>query len=628
MFHSSGKNVFVYGLEGSDLIKNVCSLLRTNRPTIALRKPTPFIMRLSVEDKYSTTVVWLIFVVLIFIRWQYLNWNSPTVSGTLTWDVFGYYLYLPGEFIYHDVAELKWLKGIVEMYRPTSDLYQVCALPNGHFAMKYLLGMSILYSPFFFLGHLAAGWLGYPQDGFSAPYQLAICMGALLYALLGLMILRRVLRRFFSDGIAAITLLLVALTTNYPQYVSRDSGQTHGFLFAMYALVLWNIVRWCENPSGRRAFWLGLLIGLSCITRPTEGVMLFLALLWRTTSEGQEHSIGWLLWHRYRPQLWLALAGGFLGILPQLLYWKRVTDHWIFDVGSSWRFLTPHWQVLFGEEKGWFVYTPVTVLFVVGLFLMKGQPYRRAVRTFFILNTWIIIAWADWRYGASYSCRALLQGCAVLALPLGLVVERSARHKFRYLLALGGAFLTYANLFQIWQYNRAILHINDNNFAYYRAIFLDPNPTPLDMSLLDTREILRDTSDWTLRGATVSDSVYRGSTPARIWSKPLKEWSGYTAGQEHWLLVSAQVHLLTGAPGIHLITRLQEENNGKQTACRLETGISNMNAWNEVKYWFNVPAETGSGVLSIEIDANGKDDLEIKTVEVKMFGPRLVESKK
>jgi len=578
------------------------------------------------KQPFSLAVVWVVFAVLVFIRISYLQWDTPTVSSTLTWDALGYYLYLPGEFIYHDIGPLKWFKGIVETYQATGDLYQICPLPNGNFAMKYLMGLSILYAPFFFIGHWAAGWLGYPQDGFSVPYQLAVCLAALAYALLGLWVLRRVLLRFFSDQVTGIVVLLVALATNYPQYVSVDSGQTHCFLFTLYALVLWATLRWCDQPTATRALALGWLIGLSCIVRPTEGVMLFLALLWLLPSgKIAEQTVAQTLWKEHRPHLWAALAGGFLGILPQLVYWKRVTGHWVFDVGSSWRFLNPHWQVLFGAEKGWFVYTPVALLFVAGLFLMRGQPFRRSVTTFFILNTWIVIAWADWRYGATYSSRALLQGCAVLALPLGLVVQRCVQSRFRHIGAAIAVFLVGLNLFQIWQYNRTILHYNDNNFAYYRAIFLNPNPTPLDMSLLDTHEMLRNEADWTQGPMMVSDSIYHvhASHQPRIqvWSKSLPDWEGFKADEDHWLLVSTQVRSELGAFDTYLVTELQQGDRSKRTACRMQNGICERRQWNTIEYWFYVSAEFSQAQLTIGIETKGQQDIEVRNVNVKMYGP-------
>ena len=41
------------------------------------------------------------------------------------------------------------------------------------------------------LGHWAAGLTGYAQDGFSAPYQIAIAFGGLLYALGCLLMMAR-----------------------------------------------------------------------------------------------------------------------------------------------------------------------------------------------------------------------------------------------------------------------------------------------------------------------------------------------------------------------------------------------------------------------------------------------------
>jgi hypothetical protein len=78
-----------------------------------------------------------------------------------------------------------------------------------------------------------------------------------------------------------------------------------------------------------------------------------------------------------------------------LLYWKYASGHFIFDVGSKWYFLNPWFRVLFGFEKGWFVYTPITIFFVAGWWFMRNQPFKRSVVVFCTLNLWIIMAWSD-----------------------------------------------------------------------------------------------------------------------------------------------------------------------------------------------------------------------------------------
>src|SRR5947207_8981229 len=132
----------------------------------------------------------------------------------------------------------------------------------------------------------------------------------------------------------------------------------------------------------------------------------------------------WTFAKKHPLHFFSAIAGGITALLPQLIYWKEVTGSWIYKMGSKWDFLNPHWRVLFGWEKGWFIYTPVTILMVVGLFMLKKAEYKRAVIVFFILNIWIIIAWHDWRFGGSYSCRALTQSLAVMAIPLSALIER------------------------------------------------------------------------------------------------------------------------------------------------------------------------------------------------------------
>jgi hypothetical protein len=92
-------------------------------------------------------------------------------GNIISWDVFGYYLYLPFSFIYDDI-ELKneqrvW--DIINTYHNTATFYQSMKLENGVHIMKYSMGMAVLYAPFFFIGHIMAVFTNYPADGFSIP---------------------------------------------------------------------------------------------------------------------------------------------------------------------------------------------------------------------------------------------------------------------------------------------------------------------------------------------------------------------------------------------------------------------------------------------------------------------------
>ncbi|MEO6830768.1 MAG: glycosyltransferase family 39 protein, partial [Chitinophagaceae bacterium] len=412
------------------------------------------------------------------------------------WDAFGYYQYLPATFIYHDLKTWKWADDIDRKYNVTGGGgLPVVPLDNGNKVCKYFGGVAILQLPFFAMGHCIAGLAHYPQDGFSAPYQYSLAFGAILYSLLALVLLMLVLRRFFSDVVTAITLVLLTLASNFLQYSAVHSGLSHVWIFPLYALILYTTMKWHEAPKAGWALLTGLAIGIATICRPTEAIAIFIPIFWNYQSK-EARNAKWQMVRAHQSHVVLALIGGLIGILPQLLYWKYVTGSFVFDVGSKWTFLNPWFRVLFGFEKGWFIYTPVCVFFVLGFFFIRRYPFRLAVLAFCLLNIWIVISWDDWHYGASYSCRALVQSYPVFALPLAAFVQWTVSKKWFIAFLVLGAYLVGVNLFQVVQYNSTILHYDDNNALYYRHIYLNPSPSPLTMSLLDTQDWLSDENEF------------------------------------------------------------------------------------------------------------------------------------
>jgi len=433
----------------------------------------------------SLLSVLLTSAVLLWTRFEYSEYRGWSPVQVTRWDALGYYQYLPAVLIHGDIGRQAWLEGIDSTYDLSGgSIYQVTDLPNGNRATKYFCGIALMQAPFFAIGHMAAGLTGAPRDGFSPPYQWAIALSPLFYCIIALFLLRAVLLRYFSDAVTATTLLLTVLATNAIQYISVDNAQTHGYLFALYAAQLYATMRWHARPSLGSAVAVGGLAGLATVARPTEAVMLFIPLLWDTGTK-EAARVKWAMVRTHRCHLALAGAAGAVMLLPQLVYWKIVTGSWVYDVGSKWDFLSPHWRVLIGGEKGWFIYTPVTVLMVAGLFLMRGRPWRKSVLAYVILNTWIVIAWHDWHYGGSYSSRALAQGLAVLSLPFASLLEWASTTRWKWPVAGLCAYLLAVNLFQIKQYNNTVIHYDRMNFAAYRAVYLDANPTEEDRALLD-----------------------------------------------------------------------------------------------------------------------------------------------
>jgi len=426
---------------------------------------------------------------IVFFRFVY-----PPVN-ILSWDVFGYYLYLPARFIYHDVGmhDMGWVKGIFDKYQVSDSLYQVYAVSGDGWVIKYSMGLALLNAPAFFIANALAGILGYPADGFSLPYQYSFAISGLVWAIAGIFMFRKVLRLFFDELTSGILLILIVLGTNYFQLTAFDGMLTHNYLFTLYTFIVWFTIKWHRQPKASTATWLGLFLGLAILTRPSELVCLLIPLLWgihdkeSLADKWNTVSVHWK--HLFFLALTLVLAG-----LPQLMYWKSVTAHWLYysynNPGEGFEFFRPYTlQVLFSFRKGWLVYTPVMAAALAGFYFLyrRNKPLFPVIVLYFLVNMWVVSSWTCWWYaGGSYSQRTLLSSYVLLALPLGYLVDaaRKARTAVRIVLFASLSLMVILNIFQTWQWAHGILDKTRMTRAYYFAIFGKTSVPDADRSLL------------------------------------------------------------------------------------------------------------------------------------------------
>ena len=192
-------------------------------------------IKASESNRFSLLAIFIILSAIILVL------SVRPAKNTIKYDVFGYYLYLPTAFIYQDLGlkNKEVFEQLIDKYQSTPTFYQVNRGPKGYWMMKYSMGMAVLYSPAFLVGHLVALNSDYPADGFSIPYQKALLIYNILIALLGLLVLRKVLLRFFPDSIVAMVLILLYFGTNYFAYSTFYAEMPLLYLFTMYSLLLW-----------------------------------------------------------------------------------------------------------------------------------------------------------------------------------------------------------------------------------------------------------------------------------------------------------------------------------------------------------------------------------------------------
>ena len=141
--------------------------------------------------------------------WRVWHFNE----NQFIYDPANYYSYLPAYFNYNGSFEFNHI-GVQEFLGNN---------PLGGHMPKATYGMAFLYSPWYALGYKVALNTHSPMTGFSEPFATCIRWGSIFYGLLGLLLLRNLLVKFFSERTTTITLAIIFLGTSVFHYVLAQS---------------------------------------------------------------------------------------------------------------------------------------------------------------------------------------------------------------------------------------------------------------------------------------------------------------------------------------------------------------------------------------------------------------------
>lgn len=440
------------------------------------------------ELAWSKLILWLLLIIMTccFVglkKWAY----AETEKKLISWDVTSYYCYLPAAFIHNDVSLEFTKRGDDKSYETNQQFWYQTA-PNGSRVIKFGMGMSFLYAPFFFIAHAYAHLFGYEPNGFSTPYEFSIALSSLFYLFLGLLFLRKTLLLFYSELITALTLICVLLGTNLFYYSTLEPAMSHAYSFAVISAFVYYTIQWHSNPSLKKALFIGALFGLIVIIRPINIIVFLFPLLYNVVSwKSFLEKINFLLQNKKHILLMSFIA--LIVVSPQLIYWKYLTGDWFFYTyqNEHFYFKTPHiLKGLLSFRNGWLVYSPIMIFSLLGIaFLYKSnKKFFFPILLFFLLNIFICYSWWTWWYGGSFGSRPMIDSYALLAIPFALFFDSIyARSKiiFNSLICFL-LFFIYLNLFQTYQRSIGLIHFDSMTSAAYWKIFLKSDLSADDMT--------------------------------------------------------------------------------------------------------------------------------------------------
>lgn len=417
-------------------------------------------------------------------RWT--GWND---TGTIRSDVAGYYLYLPALFVHNDL-KLEYLnKGKDGSYLKIE--HEPSEIEGGNLLIKYTCGTAYFYLPAFLTAHAYAKISGrYEANGYSKPYQRHMQFIGVLYLLPGLLALLGVLKRYGSNTASLITVFLILFSTNLYYYLTYEAAFPHSINFSLVCLLLYYSHRIADVYKKRYLIAIVAIVSLLTLIRPVNLLLAFVPFM---ILNYEKINFPDYFRKTIRPlNLFLVLVTALLVFMPQFIYWKYVTGHWLFYSykHEGFDFTNSHlFDGLFSIRKGLFVYTPILLLIFPALILLFKKTKRLSIfiLLFFLIYSFVTFSWHSWFYGGSFGCRALIDIYPVLAIPLLMIIEKtiSANLLVKIPVGLYIVFCLSLNLFQTMQFKSNTLHWSNMDWYSYKAVFGKLILTPEERQVLE-----------------------------------------------------------------------------------------------------------------------------------------------
>ncbi|MHB1278445.1 MAG: glycosyltransferase family 39 protein [Bacteroidia bacterium] len=401
------------------------------------------------------------FLLFALFLWQ-KAWSD---KDAIRHDMTSYYAYLNAA-VFHQDLTLSFDDGSY------GDQFAWTTPAKNGKVIRMTMGVSLMESPLFLLADVGAGIFGLDRNAYSPYYVFSLFLGSFLYLLWGLWYIFKLVAACFSERSGILVVLALALGTNLYYYTYEEALMAHGFNFFLYSALLYFTLSWHQSPSGKTAAKLGIILGLLVLIRPIHVLAILIPLLYDAQNRAK-----WLQVKKHIRHFLIAILCAFIVLSPQLIYWKYLSGNWLYYSYGDEHFFFDAPMILkglFGFRKGWFIYTPLMILALLGLwpFLRRNRPFALLFALFLPAYIYTVFSWWCWWYGGGFGSRPMIDILPLMALPLATFIHIMSGYKrlLAIFLVLGTMGL---NLFQTKQYKTTLLHWDGMTWSLYKRTFLE-----------------------------------------------------------------------------------------------------------------------------------------------------------
>lgn len=412
-------------------------------------------------SKYAIILTGLVSLAMIY----YFIWRTKAVGyhTVIDGDARDYYAYLKAIFIDKNLG-----------HQDTTPWY-VIQTPTGTINV-HTVGVSLLLLPFFLIGYARASVFGYPVNGLSAPFEKMISIGALFYALLGLYFIRKLLIQLnIKDSIIAFVIPLIFFGTHTLNYSLNEPAMSHVYSFSLIAAFFYLSYRVFNSGENKYFFLAAFVLGLIILVRPINGIVLGIVPFWSDSWKEFIERIKSIFFKNTKTMIFSGIIFK-LTVLIQAFVWLAQNGkmmQWSYKDNGLYFFSPNTLKMLFGFNGGFFIYTPLCLLLMLGFIpLFKENTYKFFALFLFLLFVFYLFSchWA-YTYFDGLSIRPMVDIMPVFAV-LGAKLISSVHGKMKALAVPALSLFLILNLVTCYQYKAGILPAASMNYAKYKYIFL------------------------------------------------------------------------------------------------------------------------------------------------------------
>ena len=364
---------------------------------------------------------WIIaFAVCLLVTGYFHAGNR--MNGVIWSDQEGYYIYLPAIFIHGGFENVPCVNGCTTVETEAGQ----------RTFTKYTYGVALMEAPVFLVAHLTAPLSGNEQDGRSAPYVWAVLVAAIFYMLAGIRFLSKLLQELnYGKLISLLVPLGILLGTNLFYYTFREAGMSHVYSFFLFSVLIYASHRRFSSGGAVWNLLTALPVALIILIRPTNAITILIPILWEAVLKDVPTELKKFVTDG---RWWLSFVVGMVILfLPQMMYWKAMTGHFLFysygDEGFIYWNRPKMLQVLLSPQNGWLVYSPIVGMALIGFVLMIKDKRNGWLLPVVLLTiaTYIFGSWWAWWFGGAYGHRCFVDHLPILTIPAAYAVDKIYR---------------------------------------------------------------------------------------------------------------------------------------------------------------------------------------------------------